>query len=231
MAAEKKIQIQLPRLRAIITSAEKLHDYQREFIEGFFGVKVFDQYGNAEMSCLIHQCSLRRFHVRADYRLLEILDDQGEAVSVGQPGSMVCTGFINYQMPLIRYRIGDRAVWASDGCPCGLQTPIIQEVLGREDDVLIGADGRMVGRMSPVLKGLPILESQYVQHVEGAVTVRIVPADDFVAEKHEPMIVNLVKARLGVDTKVDVCLVDALDYGAGHKLRNVISTVCWRPAM
>ena len=48
-------------------------------------------------------------------------------------------------MPLIRYRIGDRAIAGSgERCPCGRDTPMLAGVTGRSVDMFFGGDGRMV---------------------------------------------------------------------------------------
>src|SRR5690606_31470981 len=42
--------LNLPSVKHVLTTAEKLLDYQREEIEDFFGLKVFDFYGSSEGS-------------------------------------------------------------------------------------------------------------------------------------------------------------------------------------
>ena len=211
-------------LRGMVTSSETLHRQQRRVIEDFFGVPVYDQYGNAEMCCMVHQCRQGRYHVRSDYGVLEILDENNNPAAPGQPGAVICTGFVNYRMPLIRYRIGDRAIWSEEQqCPCGLATPILAEIIGREDDVIVCPDGRTVGRMSPVLKGLPILEAQYVQQTMTDLLVRVVPAAEFDSSRDIERVIMAVQKRLGHEMNIHVALVRRLETDRGGKLRNVIS--------
>ena len=46
---------------------------------------------------------------------------------------------------MIRYEIGDLAAWAPPGaCPCGSPFPRIQQLCGRQDDLLTTEDGTAV---------------------------------------------------------------------------------------
>src|SRR5208282_4648414 len=94
------------RPRAVFTASETLLDFQRAAIEQAFGTKVFNWYGNSEMTCNIVECARGRLHYRTDYGVLELLDD----------GTMLCTGLNNRAMPLIRYRVGDRATARQGTC-------------------------------------------------------------------------------------------------------------------
>lgn len=210
------------KVKAVITSAEMLFDEQREVIEKAFNCKVYDQYGCAEMSLFVAQCSQGKYHHRPDYGVFEIVDENGDCVPPGVVGDVVCTGLINKKMPLIRYRIGDRAVWSDTECDCGLNTRVVDKIFGRKDDVLITADGREVGRMSPVMKGLPVQESQYVQYEKGVVVVNVVP-DETYKDTDKARIVKAVADRLGGETRIEIKIVSELIKGKGGKLKNVIS--------
>ena len=212
--------------KAIITSAETLFPEQREIIERAFNTTVYDQYGCAEMSFFVGQCNQGQYHVRPDYGLLELVDDNGNPVKNGQSGRVICTGFINKVMPLIRYAIGDMATFSeSNTCDCGLNTPILKEIQGRIDDALITTDGQSIGRMSPVLKNLPIQESQYVQYKVGEVELLIVPNATFSKEHDINRIIDAVHMRLGESFKVKVRIVEHIRRGNGGKLKAVISHV------
>jgi phenylacetate-CoA ligase len=209
------------RLDGIVTSSETLLPSQREAIESAFGCRIFDQYGAAEMSVFAGQCAHGRYHVRPDYGVVELLVD-GRPARPGEEGEVVCTGFLNPAMPLIRYRIGDRAVWDDAPCPCGLATPIFADILGRRDDVILTPEGREVGRLSPVLKGFPVREAQYVQEADGVLTVLIVPDDGLT----EPLLAAIeieLRKRVGPTLPIMLRRVDSIPRGPGGKFRAVIS--------
>jgi phenylacetate-CoA ligase len=68
---------------------------------------------------------------------------------------MVVTCFLTKSTPLIRYKIEDMAVYSDTKCECGRSSIVIDEILGRLDDVLITPEKGAVGRLSTSFKLLP----------------------------------------------------------------------------
>jgi phenylacetate-CoA ligase len=127
-------------------------------------------------------------------------------------------------MPLIRYRIGDLAVLDTKECDCGLNTPILKEILGRIDHFIITPDGRKIGRLSPVLKGFPIREAQYIQRRVDQLIVRVVTAEGFDKKTEKDIKIELRK-RIGSEMAIKVETVNSIERGPGGKLRTVISEI------
>lgn len=135
--------IRIP-MRAIFTSGEPLYPQLRAKIEKVFGPGVFDSYGMTEYCGLIQECERGQMHLAPEYGFLEILDEDGNATTLGDEGYFVWTGFLNDAMPLIRYRIGDRGRWQdSEPCPCGRAFPLVVPTITRESDILRCPDGRI----------------------------------------------------------------------------------------
>jgi phenylacetate-CoA ligase len=182
------------RPKAIVASSETLLPHQRDAAEAAFGCPVTDHYCTAEMNAFVAQCELGTHHVWPTAGICEILVD-GRAAEPGERGELVTTGFINDMMPLIRYRTGDTAV-RGDGCGCGLSFPTIASIEGRMDDVLVSPDGRQVGRLDPIFKGLAddaFHEVQIAQVAADRVVLRYVPGTRF-----DPSAVEQVTRELGV---------------------------------
>src|SRR5205807_10393600 len=59
-------------------------------------------------------------------------------VSRGRSGEFISTGLLNADMPLIRYRAGDRGALPGEEhpCQCGRTLPTVAYIEGRMDDVL-----------------------------------------------------------------------------------------------
>lgn len=207
---------------AVTTSAETLYQEWRAAIEEAFGVTVFDQYGAAEMCVFAGQCKEGAYHIRTDYAYLEVLQPDGLPVPVGQEGELVCTGFINPVMPLIRYRIGDTGVLSGNSCRCGLPFPVLDRLVGRVDDFIFTPDGRKIGRLSPVLKNFPVKEAQYVQKSINNLEVRIVKTDAYSLQS-EAEIVKELRKRLGNMIEINVTYMDSIPKGSGGKYKNIIS--------
>ena len=169
------------RLKAIVTSSETLTPENRRVIEERFGAKIFDWYGARERVAAIGQCEKGRYHLLADYGYIELLPDQNGWSEI------VATGFSNRLMPLIRYRTGDYvATGPMDMCPCGRKFPTILSLEGRRDDYLKTPDGRYVGRMDHIFKGIPfVAEAQIIQEDLNEIMILIVPMPGFSHTAHK----------------------------------------------
>jgi phenylacetate-CoA ligase len=140
-----------PRIPAILVTAETLLPDQRDLIEKAFGARPLDYYGSSEFAPVLADGGDGFKHLLPETGLVELLDADDRPVRRGQIGRMVVTSFHSHFMPLIRYDIGDLARYVAGG-PSSL---VVSEIVGRMDDVIIGPDGRYVGRLSTALKTLP----------------------------------------------------------------------------
>jgi phenylacetate-CoA ligase len=213
-------------VKAIITSAETLFDYQREKIERAFGCKVYDQYGSAEQVVFVCQCEQGSYHLNPEYGYLEVLDRNNEPVKTGELGEFVCTGFTNTAMPLIRYKIGDMGVLTERKCECGRHFPVIERIDGRDDDVLITPEGRYIGRLDPIFKGVEntIKESQIIQEKIDLIRILIVRGEGY-QEKHKEFIVRELGKRMGPAVVQKIEYVDSIPRTKSGKYRAVICKV------
>ena len=210
--------------RAIVTSGETLFEEQRKAIEEAFQCKVRDQYGCVEMCIFAAQCESGHYHYRPDYSLIEIIKKDGKIAKPGEIGEILCTGFINQVMPLIRYAIGDLGIISEEKCSCGLNTPHFEKIVGRMDDIILTPDGRYVGRLSPVLKGFPVKEAQYIQKRMDLVVIKLVKDTNF-NYGTAGVLIKEVQKRLGNSVGIELEFVDEIPRGPGGKLKTVISEV------
>lgn len=216
----------IPSLKAIFTSAETLLPYQREAIEKAFDAPVADQYGCTEMAVFIAQCEYGSYHFNNDYSLLEVLGKDYKPSPPGEWGEAVCTSFINKTMPLIRYRLGDllRAPEPSS-CRCGRPFPTIKEIIGRKDDMIQTPDGRQVGRLDPVFKGLEnIKETQIIQTDMKNILVKLVPGILF-SDTDKKRLIESLKARIGDEMDIEIEQVEVIPREKNGKFRSVVSYI------
>ena len=213
----------LIRPRAVITSGETLHPENRAIIERAFDCKVRDQYGMGEYVAWISQCEESTYHIHPEYGYVETLRD-GKIVR-DEPGEIIATGFINRAMPLIRYRTGDSAILDSTiGCSCGRAFPRVRELLGRTDDVLYTPDGRPIGRLSPVFKGLAnVREGQIVQDRTDHLTLRLVT--DGPVEDDKQILRGRIEEAFGRAMKVDFEVMDEIPRTPAGKFRYQLNVV------
>lgn len=211
-------------MKVVIANAEPLLPYQREMIERAFGCPARETYGMAEAVCAAGECEAGQLHLWPEAGVLEVRGADGAWATEGTAGEFVCTGTVNEDMPLIRYRVGDRGIAPIEGtkCSCGRFLPLLPGVEGRCDDVLITPDGRRVGRMDPVFKGgIPVREAQIIQEALDRIRVKVVPAHGF-APRHVADLEARVRDRLG-EVRVVVERVTEIPRTSAGKFKAVIS--------
>jgi len=133
-----------PKLEGIIVGAEKLYNFQKETIEKAFKCPVYNRYGCTEFSNVASDCLEREgMHINMDRVWVEVIDKDGNSV-VDEVGDLVITDLDNLAMPLIRYRIGDRGIISSEKCRCGINFPLLKDVVGRTSQILITPKGEEI---------------------------------------------------------------------------------------
>jgi phenylacetate-CoA ligase len=210
------------RAKAVFPTSETVTDDIRERIEAAFQCRIYDRYCAVEMCLFASQCEYGRYHVSPEVGIIEIVDPQGKKVRPGEMGEVICTGLQNTLQPLIRYRIGDVARWASDQtCACGRAMPILEAIEGRFEDICYTPDGREVLRFDTVFKGVEnIREAQVVQEGLAAFTIYVVSVDGFGAKEIERIKHNM---RLHVgNVQTEIKPVNLIPRTASGKFRAVV---------
>lgn len=193
----KELKIEAPQLKCVITSSEKLTPEMRDVFKEVYGCKTFDGWGSVEACGLATECDHGSMHISPDAGLLEVLDDNLKPVPAGVEGALYCTGFLNFDQPLIRYKIGDRAILSGKPCACGRAMPVIQEIAGRVEDVIVGKDGRQMVRFHSIFNGLhAIKQSQVIQETAEDIVVKVV-TDNKLAEAEVQLIKQRIESQLG----------------------------------
>ena len=215
--------IDVPPLRAIITTSEKLTPEMREVMEKAYRCKIFEEYSTVENVLFASECEAGQLHVSPDAGVVEILRPDGSKCEPGEIGEVVATCLTRLHQPLVRYRLGDLAAWDEKPCPCGRSMPVIKEVVGRLEDVVIGPDGRQLVRFHGIFTHQPhIIEGQIIQESLNRICVRIVPTDNF-SEADKIDVIDRVHQRLGDQVEVVVELVQGIERTKSGKFKAVVS--------
>ena len=169
------------RMAVVITNAEPVYEHQRQTISEAFQCPVRETYGMAEIAAAASECEQGSLHQWPEAGWMEVLESNGAPVPPGQAGDLICTGLLNDDMPLIRYRVGDRGRLADPDarCRCGRSLPLMMGLEGRRNDQLIARDGRRVFWLNPTFYGLPVEEAQIVQETREQLRVVFVPGPGF----------------------------------------------------
>jgi len=212
------------RPRAVITASETLLPYQREVITAAFATPPRVWYGNTELAGNIVECPEGRLHVREEHSYLEFLDDAGRNAPAGQPARLIATAFGNRAMFLIRYDTADIAVPSAEAaCPCGRGGRLVERVVGRIEDFVIDAAGRLVGRLDHLFKDATgIREAQLVQTEPGAIEIRVVAEGDPTPDLEAPIRAEAA-LRLAPGTRITFEYVTALEKLPSGKTPFIVS--------
>ena len=214
--------INIPKMEAIITTSEKLTSHMKSFMEDVYDCRVYQEYSTVETAIFASECENGKMHISPDVSIVEILRPDGTPCEPGEIGEIVTTPLLNNSQILIRYRIGDLGAWEKEGCTCGRKMPVLKEVTGRVEDVVIGPDGRKMVRFHGIFVDQPNLkEGQIVQKEIDHILVRVVPTENF---SHTDIadIKNRVIERLG-RVNVQVETVDDIPRNESGKFQPVIS--------
>lgn len=212
-------------LKAIITTSEKLTAEMRVVMEKAYGCRVYEEYSTVENAIFASECEHGRLHVNPDVSVVEILRPDGSACLPGEAGEVVVTTLAKKYQPLVRFRLGDVAMWDAEPCPCGRQMPVLKEVVGRIEDVVIGPDGRQMVRFHGVFVNQPhVREGQIIQESLDLIRVKVVPSDGF-GKPDVDEIAHRVQQRLGDSVKVIVESVDEIPRTKAGKFQAVISKI------
>jgi phenylacetate-CoA ligase len=196
---------------SVITGSELLHDFQRRAIEQAFDARVYDFYSMTERVAFAAECPLGRMHMNPEYGVVEIVDERGRPTD-GE-GQIVGTTLHNGVMPLIRYRVADRARWSTEPCDCGRTYPVIERISGRLADCLYDLAGNAV---NATVVGFAldhvrhVARAQVAQTAPDLWTIRVVAADGYVAEDGAQILRNLAQF-VSTEVRAVVQLVDHID--------------------
>jgi phenylacetate-CoA ligase len=204
--------------------AETLLPHQKAMMEKAWGGVITDQYGASEGCGNISECESRRYHVDMEFGAIELLPLEHVPATTRR---IICTGFCNPVMPLIRYDIGDIATVPEHEtpCPCGRQSPQVERIDGRIESYILTPDGRQAGRLDFLFKdSAHIEEAQLVQHELESVTIKIVRNDHYTTQDEEALL-TLTRRYLGDVIRIDLEYVSAIPRTSNGKFRQIVSTI------
>lgn len=141
----------------IISSGEVLDPYSRKYIEEAFDSKVLNLYATTEGGTIAFECLHGNMHINSDFVHVELLDKNGEEVSIGELGSIVITRLFPGGTPIIRYNgLNDTGILKGfEECKCGMHTPILKSLEGRKKDAIVTPGGKVI---PPATMAMPIGE-------------------------------------------------------------------------
>lgn len=217
--------------KAIITSAQTLPRESRKIIESSFNCKIFDKYGSREFGGgVAYQCGHgNNYHIVAECNIVEIIKD-GKKAKPGEIGEVVITELNNYAMPLMRYKIGDLAMAVDENtvCSCGRGLPMIGEIQGRLQSVVVGTSNQFIPGtfFNRVFfkHDLAIKQYQIVQERKGELIVKIIKGNIFTDSVLDEILKD-IKKHMGEDLKIVVEFANEIPLGRTGKRQYCVSKI------
>mgnify|MGYP001382447849 CR=1 FL=1 len=194
---------------AILCGSEIIYDYQRELFERTYNSRVYSWLGLAEGTIMAGECEYSRsLHIWPQYSYVELVDENGLSVKEkGRSGSIIGTTLRSLETPFIRYRSGDLAVYESDRCDlCGRQHTLLGSIEGREQAVIINADGsksaahsipHLIVHKSKAFDSIKLI--QIVQNTKGKIVLRLDTTSDY-NDKDETEIRDIINSSFNLSS-------------------------------
>jgi len=213
------------RPKSILTTGETLLDHQKEIIEKAFNASTYNYYASSEGAPFITQCEFNSLHINPESGIFEILDENDKPVTTpGKTGQLIVTSFLTRATPLLRYRINDSVVISDKKCKCGRNFPVVEQIIGRLDDMLYTSERGYIGRLSPAIKAFPnsVIEVQFVQNSLDIIDLYIVPDKEKFEGKHLALVIEEIKKRTGSNVTITPHIVSEIARGSNNKFRLTI---------
>lgn len=232
-AAEEGCRVSSP--NAILTSAGTLFQDFRRQIQSVFRAPVFDRYGTREVGDVACECAEHvGLHLVPLTHVVEIVDQDGESCPKGEAGELLITLLTNYTMPLIRYKVGDRAAMSDKTCSCGRSSPMLERIEGRSTSCFRNQRGDVVSPEYFIhLIGVSLNRDgtiktfQVIQERIDLVVVRLVVEGNDRNRKRTLMaeIRDKIQLVMGKNTEIRFALVDEIPPSASGKYLYTISKI------
>lgn len=112
------------------TLGNRIHDKWSELM-------LLGTYASTEMQASFTECPYQcGGHLQPELIIVEFLDENGNAVSEGEPGEVTITTLGVEGMPLLRFRTGDMCYHYTAPCQCGRQTLRLSSIVGRKGQLI-----------------------------------------------------------------------------------------------
>jgi len=217
------------RAGACWSGGNHLHPHYRRAFEQAFECQVYERYATMETGLVAHECvEGGSLHVPAEGIVAEIVRPDGSPAAPGEVGDVLVTSLHNTATPLVRYRVGDRAVAAAgEACRCGRGLPVFGRVVGRSHDVLRTASGTEVTPAEAVAAVLPgagtLVDFQVTQRADRRLAVLVVQREGPETAADRERVARVLDRLVRPPEPPTVERVASIPLTPGGKLRTLVS--------
>jgi phenylacetate-CoA ligase len=215
--------------KACWSGGNMLHPHYRRALEEAFQCRVYERYASLETGLIAHECPEGGLlHVPAEGLVAEIVRPDGSRAAPGEMGDVLVTSLRNHATPLIRYRVGDRAIAPDNGrCSCGRGLPVFGTVAGRVRDFLRTPSGALVGPRQAVEALRPVMNSvidfQVIQDAQARLRILVVQRDSERMMADRESIASIMEELVRPPERPRVERVDQIPLTPGGKVRTLVA--------
>ena len=212
-------------ISAIFPTAESITPENKLLIEEFFKSKLYDQYASSEGAPFIFECKKNNLHLEFQSGVFEVLDSNNKD---SLSGRLILTSFTTLGTPLVRYDIGDSIELSNNTCSCGNNNPLVEKILGREDDYIFSTENGKInlGNISNTLKDTKgIKKFQVIQNELNKINIRIVIDVLSYNKEIENIFIKNWRDRVGEKMKIEINYVSDIAVAYSGKYRMVRNNI------
>ena len=210
------------RLKAVFLSTEPLRPYQRQIIEETTNSRCVDMYGSAEGGGNAFECPDGSLHISSEVTWVQPRDPNS------QSNEIIVTDMMLRSFPMIRYAIGDDAIFKTGNCVCGRPHPMLESIEGRSGDPVILPNGRKInshltGYIFKALAKYGVIRRYRFVHDRGQGNLQlfIVVTHDF-SDDHMKVIQDEAEVAFGEDVDLTINIVENIPHLPNAKHRDFI---------
>lgn len=206
-------------IKAIMTTSEPIMPQHRLLFKEIFNAESYDQYGCGEIGGIAYECNAHNgLHVTDERVILEVNDKK----------ELMITDLDNFTMPFIRYWNADQVIFADHECPCGRKSRLIEQVLGRTCDYLVGLNGQVLHWAyfwhllfdTNIAIDRNFIKFQVVQKSKDVILIRTI--SDPLTLSDKSTLISHIQSKMG-DMKVEFVLEEDIENTPSGKFRPVIN--------
>jgi phenylacetate-CoA ligase len=208
------------RMKAVVSTGELLIPETRRAMAEFFGCRVVNEYGCTESGILAFECEEGTMHLTPAATYAEIVLADGTPAPPGKGGEVVVSDLYGSVVPLLRYRLHDRAVLGGEACPCGRDLPTLRVDSGRIDSFIQTPQrGPVYDAVLAYTVPRTVQRFRAYQVAPDLLAVELLPGVGFNPESTPEECRVRWEEALGPGMRVTTRVVDTIPYEVSGKLR------------
>ena len=179
-------------------------------------------YGSAEEGANAFECPLGSLHIQSEVTWVQPRNPNSLA------GEIVVTDMMLRSFPMIRYAIGDDAVFKPGKCTCGRPHPMLESIEGRSGDPIILPNGSKINShltgyiFKALAKYAVIRRYRFVyDRAKNDLRLYLVVTQDF-KEEHMTVIKQETRKAFGEGVEINICITDNIPHLPNAKHRDFI---------